>query len=135
MFGRGPYDCEGHLPLWKKAFAMKGWERHEADVAEMFGLDQTLASGSKFHDIGDATHRGRGFPFPVIADAKYTEHSSMVLKLLTLTDWTRRAAEQGKRFIMPIRFHIVAQGTDEDWVLIQAHDLAELLDMINERAA
>lgn len=112
---------------------MKGWERHEKDVAEMFGLDQTLASGSKFHDIGDATHRGRRFPFPVIADAKYTEYASFSLKLLQLRQWATSAAEQGKRFIMPIRFHIVAEGTDDDWVLIQAHDLAELLDMVNNR--
>lgn len=111
----------------------KPWERHEKDVAEMFGLDQTLCSGSKFHDIGDATHRGRSFPFPVIADAKYTEHSSFSVKLLQLRQWGTRAAEQGKRFIMPIRFHIVADGTQEDWVLLKAHDLAELLDMINGR--
>lgn len=112
----------------------KGWEKHEADVAQMFGLDQTLASGSKFHDIGDATHRGRGFPFPVIADAKYTTFSSMSIRLKDLRDWVGRAAEQGKRFIMPIRFDLRSEDADpDDWVLIQAHDLAELLDMVNGR--
>lgn len=114
---------------------MKGWERWEADVASTFGLDQTLASGSKFHDIGDATHRGRHFPFPVIADAKYTEHSSYSVKVRDLRQWASRAAELGKRFVLPIRFHIVAEDTEDDWVLIASHDLAELLDMVNKKAS
>lgn len=113
----------------------KGWEIWEREAAELFGLDQTLASGSKFRDVGDAVQRGRHFPFPVLADAKYTEFASHSLKLKFLRDWQEVAAERGKRFIMPIRFHLKAENSNDDWVLISAHDLAELLDLINERAA
>jgi hypothetical protein len=112
----------------------QGWERHEQDVAKMFGLEQTLTSGNKFFDPGDAVHRGRGLPFPVIADAKYTEHSSISIRLLTLRQWSEKAASLGKRFIMPIRFHIKAENSDDDWVLMSAHDLAELLELVNKQA-
>jgi hypothetical protein len=112
----------------------EGWQTWEREVAELFGLDQTLASGSKFRDPGDAVQRGRGFPFPVLADAKYTEFASISFKLKFLRDWQDKAAEMGKRFVLPIRFHIKAENRNDDWVLISAHDLAELLDVVNERA-
>lgn len=110
----------------------KDWQTWEREVAEMFGLDQTLSSGSTFRDPGDATHRGRHFPFPVLADAKHTTFASYSLRLKFLRDWQEAAAEQGKRFIMPIRFHLTAENSNDDWVLISAHDLAELLDLVNE---
>lgn len=105
------------------------WERWERESAEMFGLDQTLTSGNKFFDPGDATHRGRSTPFPLLVDAKYTTRSSYSLKLKFLRDMTHRAAEQGKRFLLPLRFHV--KGTTEDFVVLRAHDFAELLDRVN----
>lgn len=106
----------------------KGWERHEREVAEMLGLDRTITSGNKFFDQGDAVTRGRSHPFPLYVDCKYTEHSSISVRLLHLRQWSEQAAEQGKRFLLPIRFHVKAEGTDDDWAMISLHDLKELMD-------
>lgn len=109
----------------------RGWEQHERDIQEMFGLDSTICSGNRFHDAGDGVHRGRGFPFPVYAECKYTEKLSKTLKLLEIADAEVNAADAGKRMIMPIRFWRRTARGPEDYVLISAHDLAELLDMVN----
>jgi hypothetical protein len=99
----------------------------------MFGLDATITSGNKFFDPGDGVTRDREAPFPLYADCKCTSMASMSIRVLHLRQYAARAAELGKRFIMPIRFHIVAEDSHDDWVLIQAHDLAELIDLVNAK--
>jgi hypothetical protein len=108
-----------------------GWQQHEADMAKLFGARKTITSGNKFYDPGDVVSSSNE-TFPIFADCKYTEHSSMSIKLLTLRDLTEKAASLGKRFIMPIRYHVKAEGNDEDFVLLSAHDFAELLRLANE---
>lgn len=110
-----------------------GWQQHEHDVAAMFGLDLTVSSGNRFHDPGDAIHRGRRFPFPVYAEAKYTSNASRSLRLAELQDGQERAEEIGRRFILPLRFWPRGAVGPHDYVVLNAHDLAELLDMVNER--
>lgn len=104
----------------------RGWRGHEHDIAEMFGLDQTLSSGSKFHDPGDAVTRGKGHPFPLYAEAKYTEHMSKTVRLRDLMAGQELAVGTGKRFIMPIRFWPRGAASPADYILLSAHDFAEL---------
>lgn len=112
--------------------ADRGWIKHEHDMAEMFGLDRTLTSGNKFFDKGDAVHRGRQLPFPVYLEAKYTEHASRTLTMIELYEGQQHAAEAGRRFVMAVRFYPKNAVGPEDYVVMAAHDLAELLDMVNE---
>ena len=104
------------------------WKRFEEDVAALLGLSPTIASGSKHYDPGDGVHRGLSHAFPLYADAKYTEHIAFALKSFELRQYVERAAEMGKRFIMPIRFGSKAVGHHEDYVVLSLHDFKELLD-------
>lgn len=106
---------------------MDNWETWERDVAKALGLDITITSGSKWHDPGDACTRGRDDPFPLFVDAKFTERASFSLKARDLKQWSKRAAEAGKRFILPLRFHKAGQR-DEDYVVMSFHDFIELRD-------
>lgn len=105
----------------------KSWQEFEHYVANLFGLDTTIASGSKFYDSGDAVTRGRRHPWPLWADAKYTQAKSFSLKLKDLEDYTVRAIELGKRFILPLRFQetpwVVA-----DYVVMPLADFKEVYD-------
>jgi hypothetical protein len=97
-------------------------------VAAQLGLDLTLASGSKFHDPGDAVTRGRDSPFPLYADCKLTGNKSFILKSWELRQLAERAAEQGKRFILPLRFGSRTGVGGEDYVVLSLHDFKELWD-------
>jgi hypothetical protein len=105
----------------------KPWEAFEAYVARVFGLRQTIASGSKFYDPGDAVG-DRHDVFPLWADAKCTEAKSFSLKARELADWTGRAQESGRRFILPLRFHSVV-GRHADYVVVGLEDFSELLEL------
>lgn len=107
----------------------RGWEHFEKYVAKLFDLDLTLASGSQFHDRGDAVTRGRQDAFPLYADAKYTERASFSLKIRELRHYTEAAAEQGKRLLVPLRFWLKGDYAPSDWVILSLHDLKELLMM------
>ena len=104
------------------------WQRHEREVRELLGLDATITSGNKWFDPGDGITRGRRSPFPLYADCKCTEKHSFSLKLADLYHLQDRAADMGRRLIVPIRFH-PAVGP-QDYCLIGLHDFAELLDLI-----
>lgn len=109
----------------------RGFEEHERFVAELYGLDQTITSGNKFYDPGDAVSRHSG-PFALFADAKYTEKLSYSLKLKELQDYAERATMRGKRLILPVRFFPPSLHAPSDWVVLNAHDLAELLTYVPE---
>ena len=84
---------------------MDNWEVWEREVVKALDLDATISSGSKWYDPGDATTRGRDDPFPLFADAKFTERASFSLKAKDLRQYSKRAEEAGKRFLLPLRFH------------------------------
>jgi len=107
---------------------MKGWQRFENEVAQTLGLDTTIHSGVKFWDPGDVVTRGRGGPFPLLADCKYTELRSYSLKAAELRKLTDMAEQLGKRFIMPLRFAHKSDVGAEDYVVLTLSDLCELLD-------
>ncbi len=102
------------------------WQRHEREVRELLGLDSTITSGSKWFDPGDGVTRGRS-PFPLYADCKCTERGSFSLKLADLNDLQYRAAEMGKRLILPVRFH--PDVGPQDYIVCSLHDFAELLSL------
>lgn len=111
---------------------MVNWEKHEKDVQERLELDSTIASGSKWYDIGDATSNTnhQDDNFPIVLDCKATEKKSYRLDRRLLEDWRKRAITQGKRFLLPIRF--VNEGEEYDWCTLHLDDLAELLYLARE---
>lgn len=108
----------------------RGWKHFEADMARDLGLEQTLASGSKFFDPGDAVTRGHA-PFPIYADAKYTERLSYSVRRAEMENHIQRADELGKRMVLPVRIWPRAQLWPLDLAVLQLHDLKELLDGFN----
>ena len=110
----------------------RGWQVFENYVTHQLGLDATIHSGNKFFDQGDAVSRGRGLPFPLFADAKYTEHFSRALKLSELCDCAQAAAKLGKRMIMPIRFWPPEHTVPQDYVVLSLHDFAELMELVHD---
>jgi hypothetical protein len=105
------------------------WKVFETYVAKLLGLDATCSSGSTWHDKGDAVSRDRNDPFPLYAECKLTEHASKSVTLRDLNTGEELAALVGKRFIMPIRFHLPGPPVGEhDYVVLSLHDFKELLD-------
>lgn len=113
--------------------ATRGWEAHEKDLQEMFGLEPTITSGSKFYDPGDAVTRGRTHPFPLYVDGKYTTKRSRSVSLKELRDYQGRAAEIGKRMVLALRYWPISDTQPEDYVVLSAHDFAELLSLVEEK--
>lgn len=107
---------------------MDKWQSWEQEVARTLQLDTTISSGNRFHDTGDAVTRGRDKPFPLWADAKWTEKKSFSLKLKDLSDYTTRAFEQCKTMIMPIRFWSRERQRSADFVVLSFHDFVELYE-------
>lgn len=113
---------------------VRGWEHHESDVQELLGLSPTIASGSKFHDIGDAVdhkHYSES-EFRFIADCKYTESKSFSVGLQLLRQWEEKAAELGKRFLLPLRFWPKDARNPRDYAIISLHDLSEMLEALKK---
>lgn len=111
------------------------WERFERDVNGLLGLAGTAASGARWQDIGDgvdARHPSES-AFPLIVDCKATERASFSIKARDLAQWQARAAELGKRFAMPIRFWNRANTRSRDYILLDLHDFAELLELARRK--
>ena len=105
----------------------KPWEQWETEMAERLGLRRTISSGNKFHDPGDAVTADRHDPFPIYADAKCTSANSFSLKAYELRQYAERAAEQGRRLILPVRFWSPTNH-HEDYVVIGMDDFQEMLE-------
>lgn len=110
----------------------RGWKTFERHVQEVLGLSATITSGNKWYDPGDAVSRDRKHPFSLYADAKYTEHFGLFLQLKMLHDLTERAADQGKRMVMPIRFWPKGIVSPDDYVVLSLHDFAELMELVKK---
>lgn len=104
------------------------WEKHEADVQELLGLDSTIASGTKWYDQGDATSNTnpQDDQFPIMLDCKATIQKSYSMDKVYLNQWRTKALLLGKRFLLPVRF--VDDEGEHDWCVVPLGDLAELLD-------
>jgi hypothetical protein len=107
------------------------WQEHEAHVNALLGLDATVHSGNRWHDQGDGVDRSHPSQnsFALIADCKCTGSKSISIKSAFLKDWCTKAAEMGKRFIMPIRFDSpIGIDAPQDYVLLSLDDFVELLE-------
>ena len=105
---------------------LAAWEQHERYIQSVLGLQATICSGNKFYDPGDAVDHDRESVFPVMADCKCTERKSFSVTRQTMEQWEEKAAEMGKRFVMPVR--LAPRGADPyDCVVLGLHDFAELL--------
>lgn len=104
---------------------MKDWEQFEADVQNKLNLDSTIASGSKFHDPGDAVDNRHPSltNFPLMVDCKTTINQSFSLKDKMVAEWIKRARTFGKIFALPIRF---IDGESDDLVVLRLNDFRDL---------
>lgn len=109
---------------------MPDWVKHEAEVNEALGLEPTISSGSKWHDIGDGVHRGEGRKFPMVVDAKSTDHESFTLKHKDLSFWWKRAKESGRVFGLPVRFDRFDE--QKDWVVLEFNEYCQILAAAEE---
>ena len=67
-----------------------------------------------------------------MADAKYTERKSFSVSAKLMGQYVRRAAEMGKRFVLPVR--LVDTGTKEvhDYIVVPLQDYVVLLETYRE---
>lgn len=108
----------------------RGFEGHEDWITRTFALASTISSGSKFFDPGDAVTRGHDHPFPLYVDGKFTDKASRSISLKELGSIESEALALGKRMVMALRFWPVKHVAPEDYVVLTAHDFAELLQMV-----
>lgn len=101
------------------------WAQFEYYVAGLFGLQQTITSGNKWWDQGDA-QGSRHDAFPIYLDCKHTMAASTSFKDKDLRQWRRQAQIAGKRMVIALRF----EGGG-DYGIIDLDDLKELIDLAN----
>lgn len=111
-----------------------GWEPWERAVNKALGLKATIASGSKAYDPGDGVDRRHHneTDYAIQVDAKYTEKASFPVNSKLMRQWTQRASEAGKRFVLAVR--LVDGGGLEvhDYVVVPFQDYLELLERYRE---
>lgn len=111
-----------------------GWDSWESYVNRVLGLEATLASGSQAHDPGDGVDRRHHTEtdYAIMADAKYTERKSFSVSAKLMGQYVQRAAEFGKRFVLPVR--LVDSGTKEvhDYIVVPLQDYVALLEVYRE---
>lgn len=108
-----------------------GWVAFEQHVNSLLGLDRTIASGNKWHDVGDGVDRSRG-DFAIQTDAKYTEAGSFYLNAAKMYQWCQRAQGLGKRFVLAVRFMPKWADRPEDYVILRLDDFTELMEKLRE---
>lgn len=108
---------------------LPGWEGHESYVQELFGFSSTIASGSKWHDQGDAVDHQHYAEDDIrfIVDCKFTESQSYSVSLKMMEQWTQNAGELGKRFMLPLRFWPRGKRRPKDYVILSLDDFHEIL--------
>lgn len=111
-----------------------GWEAWESYTNRLLGLQSTVASGSQDYDPGDGVDRRHHSEtgYAIMADAKYTERKSFSVSAKLMGQYVRRAAEMGKRFVLPVR--LVDTGTKEvhDYIVVPLQDYVALLETYRE---
>lgn len=111
-----------------------GWESWERYTNKVLGLEPTIASGNKPYDPGDGVDRRHHTEtdYALMADAKYTEKGSFSVNAKVMKKYVDRAAEAGKRFVLPVR--LVDSGGREvhDYVVVPLQDYVALLEKYRE---
>ena len=109
----------------------KDFEVHESHVCELLDLDATIASGARWHDLGDGVERNAYSVWPIMFDAKCTVQKSYSVRRDWMRQQVRRAVASGKRFLLPVRF-VDEHGQHDDYVVMPLDDFAELLMKVRE---
>lgn len=111
-----------------------GWEAWEAYINRLLGLDRTVASGSQPHDPGDGVDRRHHTEtdYALMADAKYTERASFSVNRKLMGQYVLRAAESGKRFVLPVRLVDTSTKHVHDYVVVPLQDYVALLETYRE---
>lgn len=111
-----------------------GWDAFERYVNRVLGLESTIASGSKAYDPGDGVDRRHHSQtdYALMADAKYSEQKSFSISAKLLGQYVRRAAEAGKRFVLPVRLVDTRTKTVHDYIVVPLQDYVTLLEAYRE---
>lgn len=111
-----------------------GWEAWENCVNRLLGLDSTVASGNQAHDPGDGVDRRHHSEtdYALMVDCKYTEQKSFSINAKLLAQYVRRAAEAGKRFVLPVRLVDGGGRGVHDYIVVPLQDYVELLETYRE---
>lgn len=107
------------------------WRRAEREMNAKLGVEATAASGSQWWQKGDGETSGHphdtdGFRFQV--DEKSTRRRTYSIDSVQLSSWCRRAAADGRVFLLPVRFE-ARSGDDLDFVVLRLDDFRFLLGM------
>lgn len=119
---------------WLSVRTELGWEAFEAYVNRVLGLSATVASGSQDYDPGDGVDRRHHSEtdYSLMADAKYSEQKSFSVSAKLMGQYVRRAAEAGKRFVLPVRLVDKTTKDVHDFVVVPLQDYVTLLDTYRE---
>ena len=111
-----------------------GWEAWERYTNKVLGLDATIASGCKEYDPGDGVDRRHHTEtdYALMADAKYTEKGSFSVNAKLMKKYVQRAAEAGKRFVLPVRLVDSAGREVHDYIVVPLQDYVALLETYRE---
>ena len=106
-------------------------EKHEIWLAETFGGRKTRGSGSQWRDQMDGRTDRRMVEFAFAWDGKSTMAKSITIDRPML----RKATEQAgaERPMIGVRFYDDERLRGfEDWVLVKAADMAEVVERAND---
>jgi hypothetical protein len=107
-----------------------GWEGFERHVQFELGLDSTIASGSQFHDKGDAVDRRHpsATDYALQIECKFTVGRTFTLNAKKLSAWVKGARLSGRNFGLAVRFWPTNGLGPEDYILVPLGEYKELLD-------
>ena len=101
------------------------WQKHEREVNDELSVDPTIASGRTWTDKGDGTTRDHPFDnsLQLQVDEKCTSRADYKVNVHYMNDCVKRAAKEGKVFLLPIRFEL-GQAKDEtyDYICLRLSD-------------
>lgn len=115
----------------RQTWGWEGWEKH---IQRELGLSATIASGSQFHDKGDAVDRRHPVDtdYALQIECKFTSGRSFTLNAKKLTAWVKQARLSGRNFGLAVRFWPTNALTPEDYVLVPLAEYSELLNRYRE---
>lgn len=105
-------------------------DRHEGDVAEMFGTRVNRGSGNQWAKPADGRMDSNQVPFAFAWDCKATMAASISV---SLEMWDKIVLQaHNERPMIPLRFYLTDRlDTYRDLVVLDLNDVAELIGIAN----
>ena len=107
------------------------WQRAEREINDALSVDATISSGNTPFDKGDGTTRNHPADddrFQLQVDEKSTKHRSYSINLDYMEECVRRAAAEGKIFLLPVRFQPDIDTDDAyDYIVLRLDDFRFML--------